>query len=157
MPYLPATDRDLDAEDVDLVMPSSAATDFVARSTAFLRINDRIKEMETQKKVLRDELMQFIADYGYETNGSQALELPEPVNGVVALVRQRKVRKMPIDEQAAERILKDKDIYDRCTVEVRELDGDQIMAAMYEGLLSEDELLEILPLKEEYSLVPKKK
>lgn len=157
MPYLPATDRDLDAEDVDLVMPSSAATDFVARSTAFLRINDRIKEMETQKKALRDELMQFIADYGYETNGSQALELPEPVNGVVALVRQRKVRKMPIDEQAAERILKDKDIYDRCTVEVRELDGDQIMAAMYEGLLSEDELLEILPLKEEYSLVPKKK
>ena len=157
MPYLPATDRDLDAEDVDLVMPSSAATDFVARSTAFLRINDRIKEMETQKKALRDELMQFIADYEYEANGSQALELPEPVNGVVALVRQRKVRKMPIDEQAAERILKDKDIYDRCTVEVRELDGDQIMAAMYEGLLSEDELLEILPLKEEYSLVPKKK
>ena len=157
MPFIPATDRDLDAEDIDMVMPSAVATDFATRSATFIRLNDKIKEMEAQKKALRDELMQFIETYGYDAGGSQALELAKPVNGVTAMIRQRKVRKMPLDEQAAERILRSKKIYDRCTVEVRELDGDQIMACMYEGLLYEDELLEILPLKEEYSLVPKKK
>lgn len=158
MPHFPAaTDRDREIDDVsDFVLPSSVSSDFATSAASYVKINAQIREMEAEKKRLRDILVKYVGEYGYDSNGNQALDLENPVNGVSTIVRQRRTRKMPLDQEAATRILSEHGIYDRCTIEVHELDGDEILACLAEGILSDAELEEILPVKEEFALVAKK-
>lgn len=157
MPHLPATDRDLDVEDVDLTLPSAVSKDFAQASTAYVRLTDKIKALETQKKELRDDLMRFIETYGYEAgNGSAALDLEKPVAGVTRLVRQRSVKRLAPDTGAIERILREHDLYDRCMRPVMQADENEIWQCLQAGMISDAEIAEMYPQAEQYSLVPKK-
>lgn len=158
MPHLPATDRDLDVEDVALTLPAAVSKDFSSASAAYVRLSDKIKTLEAQKKELRDDLMKLIETYGFETgNGSTALEMEKPVAGVTTLVRQRSVKRLPPDEGAIERILRQHDLYERCMRPVMQPDENEIWQCMQAGLISDDEVQEMYPQAEQYSLVPKKK
>lgn len=158
MPHLPATERDLDVEDVELTLPAAVSKDFGQASVAFVRLSEKIKKLEEQKKELRSDLLQFIETYGYESgNGSQSLDLEKPVAGFATLIRQRSVKRLPPDEGAIERILRDNDLYERCMRPVMQPDDNEIWQCAQAGLINDDELLEMYPQKETYSLVPRKK
>lgn len=156
--HLPATERDLDVEDVALTLPAAVSQDFASSSAAYVRLVDKIKLMEKQKRELRDDLMRLIETYGFESgNGSTALEMEKPVAGVTALVRQRSVKRLPPDDGAIERILRLHGLYDRCMRPVMQADEDEIWQCMQAGLISDEEIGEMYPQTEQYSLVPKKK
>ena len=155
MPFPPATDRDLDVADVDSMIPTEVAQDFTSRAASFLKLRNRIETMETQKKTLRDELLDFIERYGYDVEGSQVLDLPKAVVGYSKLVRQRRATKK-FNEAEAEKILRERGLWERCTKTVQVLDEDAIMQALYEEQLTDEDLNSIFRTSETYALVPRR-
>lgn len=157
MPHLPATDRDLDVQDVELTLPVAVSKDFAQTSVAFVRLTEKIKKLEAQKRELRSDLLRFIETYGYESgNGSQSLDLEKPVAGFASLVRQRSVKRLAPNDGAIERILRNHDLYDRCMRPVMQPDENEIWQCLQAGLIDETELQEMYPQTEQYSLVAKK-
>ena len=74
--------------------------------------------------------------------------------GDAKLIKQRKVSN-PLNEEVAMRILTEKDLLDECAPKVRKFDQDAIMAAVYKGFLTENDIDEMLPPKISYAFIIK--
>ena len=146
--------EDLVIESVEGAMDQGATGDFVALSTAYIRLRDQLKQLKTSHTRMRNDLLKIVGEFGYDDGGSQALDLPKAVSGVNRLVRQRRATKN-LEVSVAEGILRSKGLWDRCTVPVRVIDSDSVMAALYEGTLTEEDISAIFPEKVTYALVTK--
>jgi hypothetical protein len=114
--------------------------------------DDMTRLMDREKKPLMD----VLASFGTEDDkGHRRIKLDEPIHGIDAIVRQRKVAHS-VDETEAEAIARAKGLYDRLFKSVMALDEDAVMVALREGLLSEQEVDRMFPKKESFALVPEK-
>jgi hypothetical protein len=105
------------------------------------------KRMNEVKKNLTD----AVDTYGeVDGRGHIVLELGDESVGVVSLTKQRRATPSP-DMEAIERILKEKELWDRCIVMVPEVNKDEVMAASFDNLLSEEEIQEMYPLNVSYA------
>ena len=112
-----------------------------------------VKDLTARQKKITDRIKAFVQDRGYvDDQGHIWFDLEEPVEGVVALQMQRKVSK-PLNEDKAEAILRKAGLYEECTTTVVVLDQDAIMAAHYEGKLSEDDIDAMFPPSVSYALM----
>lgn len=146
--------RHIEVVDLDVGGPLDA--DIAATAASFIRTKDKISKLEAQTKQMRDTLLSFIGRYGVDPgDGNLMIELPRRVLGKKSLVRQVR-RSRSFDSDKAESLLKSRGLWDRCTKTVVELDGDEIMACLAEGVLSEEDIEEIMPLKETIALVTRK-
>lgn len=141
-------------EAVDVVVSPKEQTEFSVVATQFLKLRSQAKALKVKQGELHAKIMEFVEQYGYDHKGGQILELPEPVEGVSKMIRQRKTSQT-MDQEEAERRLRGLGLYDRCTKEVRVLDSDEIMACLYDGLLTQEDIEAMLPIKETWALVPK--
>ena len=87
--------------------------------------------------------------------GHKVLDLGEDFMGVTQLIRQRKTSKT-FDMETAERILQEKNIYEKCITMVPTLNEDAIMAAFYDKVLTEEEIDSMFPTKVSYAFLAKK-
>jgi hypothetical protein len=127
-----------------------------AQFTEFARMKSLIDDLSLRQKELRDSLMALIEAEGEEDDkGHLWLNFEEPINGYVAIQRQRKVAQS-LDPDIAERIIRSRGLYDKCYTLVPVLDEAAIMAAHYEGDLSAEEIDAMFPSKVTYAFVPKK-
>lgn len=94
------------------------------------------KREEELKKRLAAALEEIVPP---DEKGSQTMAFPEPIEGVKSIQWQQKNGTPVIDEDKAERMLKKRRLYDRCTRTVVELDEDEIRKCVYDGLLSQDD------------------
>jgi hypothetical protein len=123
----------------------------------YIKLRNAIDALDKRSKELRDGLMDHITDKGEEeSNGSIRLSLPAAVDGVVALERQRRAKR-ELDEIKAEEIANDLGIRNDIYKMVEVLDEDALMAAHYEGKITEEQLDEMFPTKVTWALVTKKK
>ena len=105
------------------------------------------KRMNEVKKSLTD----AVDAYGeVDGRGHIVLELGDESVGVVSLTKQRRATPSP-DMETIERILKEKDLWDRCIVMEPTVNKDEVMAASFDGLLSEEEIHEMYPLSITYA------
>jgi hypothetical protein len=105
------------------------------------------KRMNEVKKTLTD----AVDEYGeVDGRGHIVLELGDESVGVVSLTKQRRATPSP-DMENIERILKEKNLWERCIVMVPEVNKDEVMAASFDGLLSEEEIQEMYPLSITYA------
>ena len=114
------------------------------------------KGIADRKRVLE----QAVDQYGEpDHNGHIVLPLPEQIGRVTNLVKQRKISQ-GFDEDAATEILQSKKVsesdtlWDQCTTLVPVLDEDLIWAALYDGLLTEEEIDRIFPKTVSWAFVP---
>ena len=129
---------------------------FMVKVSEFLGLKRRIDDMSKQQSILKSELSELVDTIGEpDEKGHLWLRLPHEVDGYTALQRQRKVSQT-LDEDAATNILKTKGIYDRCFVMRPVLKEDEVMACLYEGLLTEEEIDEMFPKKVSYAFIPSK-
>lgn len=101
--------------------------------------------IKTRKQELRDRLFALVEISGEEDDkGHLRLELPDPVNEVRALKIERRVSNY-LDAEKAEEVLTEAGIWDDCTTQVTVLDEDKIMAARYEGKLTDEQIDAMYP------------
>jgi hypothetical protein len=129
---------------------------FITKVSTFLSLRSRIDDMTKEKSVIQAELSDLVDTTGEpDEKGSLWLHLPHEVDGYTALQRQRKVSQV-LDQDEAESILKSKGLFDRCYEMQPVLKEDEVMAAHFEGLITEAEIDKMFPNKVSWAFVPKK-
>jgi hypothetical protein len=129
----------------------------IQRVRAFVRLKNTVKALTEEQNKLRDGLAAVVESAGDEDeDGSQWLNLPAEVEGFASLKRERRVSRS-LDMDAAERILKEKNLYEECITHVPAVDEDAVMTALAQDKLTEDDINQMYPAKITYAFVPSKK
>lgn len=116
-----------------------------------------IKSLTTDANRLRDELSAMVESYGEaDSDGHQWLELDSEIEGVSALKRERRVSTR-LDEGEAYRRLAAAGLTDRCIRNIPVVDQDEVMAALYEGLLTEEDIDAMFPKSVSWAFVTAKR
>lgn len=124
-----------------------------SQAVAWLSAKERYDAAKKEMDSYRSTLMARLEESGDEDeNGHRYLDLSDQVGKWVGLQRQRRVTDL-FDEDKALEILGEKDLTERCVKMVPQVDQDAVYAALYEGLLTEDDIYAMFPPKITYALV----
>ena len=127
------------------------------RVRTFVRLKTTIKSLTTDADEIKKDLSSIVdADGDEDEDGSRWLNLPAEVDGFKSLKRERRVTRK-IDIEAAETLLREKGLYDRCVEQRPVLNEDEVMACFAQDLLSDEDFDMIFPSTVTYAFVPSKK
>lgn len=131
--------------------------DFDTQVREYLQVKNTAEMLDARKEDLRKSLFSHLEGSGeIDDKGNYFIELPQPIDGIVRLEKQKRtIRKL--DEQSAEDILKENGLEDEVYETVRVVNEDKLMAAYYEGKITEDELERMFPAKISWALRTAKK
>ena len=131
--------------------------DLMSQAKQYSFLKSQLDYLEKQQKELRAKLFEVLDESGEpDSKGNIVLDLPEEVNGYVALVKQRRVSRK-IDETKAEDIIAKHGLEDSLYKTIRVIDEDALMAALYEDVLTEEEIEEMYPQTVTWALVLNKR
>jgi hypothetical protein len=131
--------------------------DLGAQVREYLMVKQSLDLMEKRSGELRQSLFEKIeADGEEDEKGNIFVELDAEIDGVVRLEKQRRVTRK-LDELAAETIIEEKSLSDELYKTIRVVDEDAVMAAHYEGKLTEEEIETMFPAKVVWALRTAKK
>jgi hypothetical protein len=123
----------------------------------YVKVKATLEQMETRSRELREALFAKIDAEGYEDDkGNITLELDSAVEEVTRIEKQRRVTRK-LDESIAEELIKERGIEDAVYKTIRVIDEDALMAQMYEGHISEEDIDQMFPSKVVWALMTKKK
>ena len=112
-------------------------------------LKDELKFLTDRLGDIKTRLNDAVKELGeVDGRGHITLELDDDIK----VVNQRKVSKV-LDNDTAMKILTDKNLLDQCAPLVRQVDQDAVMAAVYTGQLTEDEVDSMFPAKVTYALI----
>lgn len=127
------------------------------RVRAFLRIKMTVKSLTEEGDKIKKDLSAIVEEQGdTDEDGSQWLNLPSEVDDIASLKRERRVSRSLNQERAVE-LLTEKGLFDRVMVTTPVVDEEELMACVYEELLTADEVDSIYDTKVTYAFVPSKK
>jgi len=128
-----------------------------AQITEYIRLVASIDHMDERRKELREKLFAYLEEEGFEDEkGNLQLPLANPIEGVLRIEKSgRRTRKL--DEMKAEEIIEANNLGESVYKMVRVIDEDALMAAHYEGKLTEEELDEMFPVSVVWALRTVKK
>lgn len=119
--------------------------DFDSQVREYIRLKESMSHMEARSKELREKIFEVIDNDGEtESTGSLSLYLDAEVDGVIRLEKQRRVTRK-INEQVAEDIIEQEGIADDVYEMKRVINEDALMACLYEGKITEEQLDAMFP------------
>jgi hypothetical protein len=122
----------------------------------YVSLKSRIDDLSKEQSALKTELSDLVDNEGTpDEKGHIWYSLPEEVDGYQSLQRQRRVTQK-LDEDTARAVLKQKGLTDRCYKLVPVLDEAEVMACLYEDLLTEEEIDSMFPKSVSYAFIPSK-
>lgn len=122
----------------------------------FISFKTKIDSLTKEQNKLKEELSEYVIENGQEDDrGHIRVELPEEVEGYTSIQRQRRVS-MGLDMDAAILILTKKGLGERCIKSVPTIAEDEVMAALYEGKLTEEDIDAMFPKKITWAFLPTK-
>lgn len=128
-----------------------------AQLSEYVKIKSTIDVMDSRAKEIRDRLFQELDGNGEEDDkGNLQLVLPLPIDGVVRLEKQRRVTRK-IDEQTSEEIIAELGLEEEVYEVKRVINEDALMAAYYEGKITEEQLDAMYPASVTWALRTLKK
>lgn len=140
------------------VIPSEAPLNIdpvKAEIKQYVTLKDEIVSMETRVKQLKSRITTAVENLGTPNDkGHIVLDLGEG-DSVKSVVKQRRVSK-GFDEETANNILKARNVYDTCTKVITVLDQDAVMAAYYDGTLTDEDIDQMFPEKVSWALILEK-
>lgn len=129
---------------------------FEHQVSEYAKVRDSIAMLEARKKEIHAKLMEKLDAEGEEdTNGNIVFELPEPIAGITALVKSRRVSRK-VDEERALEIIREHDLEDELVEMKPSIIEDAVMAALYEDKLTENEVDQMFPSTITWALTTKK-
>jgi len=115
-------------------------------------LKQQIDDLDKRAKALRDSLMETVKVVGEpDDKGHLWMELDDEVNGVQSVLAERRVSQT-LNEERAQEIIDERGLTERCTKMVRVVDHDEVMACLYEELVSEADLDEMFDRKITWAL-----
>ena len=133
-----------------------AENDLIANAKKYAFLKAQLDFLEKEQKELRVKLFELVEEQGEEDDkGNIILELPEEVEGYLSVIKQRRVTRK-INEFKAEEIITQHGLEDTLYKTIRVVDEDALMAALYEDVLTEEEIDEMYPQNVVWALVLKK-
>lgn len=111
---------------------------------------DRIAERQKEVKVFINTGIDALAEE--DGRGHLVVDINDPVTGISKVMRQKRVSKS-LDMDIAENIIEQRGLKERCIKMVPVLNEDEIMAAFYEGHLSEEDIDSMFPAKVTWALI----
>ena len=133
-------------------MDKSELIDYVRQNSI---LKDRLDELTSLQSDVKKNLKQGIEELGEaDDRGHIIVDINDEVSGIARVMNQKRVSKT-LDIEVAEKILTERGIHDRCITMVPVLNEDEIMAAFYEGVISEEDIDTMFPAKVTWALVMK--
>lgn len=118
----------------------------------YQNLKAQIDDLDKRAKSLRDSLMESVKVLGEpDDKGHLWMELDDEVNGVHSVLAERRVSQT-LNEERAQEILAERELLDRCTKTVRVVDHDEVMACLYDELVSEADVDEMFDNKITWAL-----
>ena len=115
----------------------------------FLALKEQIKFLTDRQSEIKKRLQTALQDSGeVDGRGHVTLELDEDIK----LTNQRRESRT-LNEDFAESLLKERNIYDECVKMTPVLQEDAIMAQVYKGTLTEAEIDKMFPAKVTYAFI----
>lgn len=115
----------------------------------FLALKEQIKFLSERQKEIKERLQAALQEDGeVDSRGHVSLDLDENIK----ITNQRRESRT-LDENLAESMLKEKGIYDKCMKLVPTLQEDSIMASVYTGELTEQDIDLLFPAKVTYAFL----
>lgn len=125
--------------------PIVTPDDVAGQVREYVHVKKTIDGMESRAKELREKLFARLDEEGYEDDkGNYQFELEVEVDGIVRLEKQRRVTRK-LNEPKADMILTELGLKDEIFVMTPVLDEDKLMAAFYEGKITEEQLDDMFP------------
>lgn len=125
---------------------------------AFIRwVLGKIKmdEGKTDQARVRETIIGAFDQVPPDADGHRLIVFDEPIEGYGSIQYQRRVTTVPNVERALE-ILEENGLLEECTVQVRQIDEESLMRAVYDGRLEDSQLSEMYPQKETFAVVVKR-
>jgi len=112
------------------------------------------KAAKARADEVKKKLLSAINDHGYEDDkGHRYIDLDEPIDGIVGVCRQLRVRQ-GVDPAAAEEFLKDKDLWTAASTQVRVLDESKLAQLVFEKKITQSEFESLQTRTETPAFVP---
>ena len=124
--------------------------EFKKNALQFVSLKDQIALLSERQSTIKSKLMAELETVDPDDKGHRVVSFDDTAAGTVKVTRQRRVSKT-LDMDVAEKILKEKGIYDECTKVEVTLDDSKIMSALYKGQLTEQEIDTMFPEKETFA------
>lgn len=116
-------------------------------------LKDEADRLADRQKDVKNKIQEGIDALGEEdTRGHFVVDIDDDVTGITKVIRQKRVSKT-LNMEVAEELLSNKGLSDRCVKMVPVIDEEEIMAAFYEGLLTEEDIDSMFPAKIVWALV----
>lgn len=123
--------------------------------SSFYTLKERIASETKMLNILKKNLSDLVDSEGEaDDKGHIFYDLPDGLP-YSALKRERRVSKS-LDEEKTEEILRSKELYDECTEQITVVDQDKVLAAHFEGKLTEAEIDAMFPPTITWAFVPVK-
>lgn len=120
----------------------------------FIFLKDEIGVLTSRQTELKTRLMAQLDDAETDMNGHRSFEFKDDTLGDIKITKQRRVSNS-LDMQVADEVLTKKGIRGACVKTIEVLDEAAIMAAFYEGHLTEADIDVMFPPKESYAFIIK--
>lgn len=134
----------------------SDPNDFETQVTEYIRLKASIKAMEARSKELHKVLTDKIDEQGQEdSEGNWYLDLENPIDGFTYIEKQRRASRK-LNESVAETIITSLGLEDEVYEMVKTLSEEKLMAAYYDGKVTEEQLDSMFPVTIQWALWTKK-
>ncbi len=121
----------------------------------YLSLKGEVELLTNRVNTLKSRLTEHVENNGNtDDRGHITLSVDDPIKGEVNLTKQRRVSKN-LDITVAEQLLEERGIKDACIKMIPTLDDAAIMAAFYEGKLSEADIDAMFPEKVTWAFIVK--
>jgi hypothetical protein len=131
--------------------------DLINQAKQYSFIKSQLDYLEKQQKELRAKLFEVLDESGeLDDKGNVIVELPQEVDGYVSIVKQRRVSRK-IDETVAADVIAEHGLEDSLYKTIKVIDEDALMAALYEDVLTEEEIDKMYPQTITWALILSKK
>lgn len=121
----------------------------------YLSLKGEVELLTNRINTIKARLTEHVEQSGETTEkGHLTLTVDDPIKGEVTLTKQRKVSKT-LDINLAEALLEERGVKEQCIKMVPTIDEAAIMAAYYQGKLSEEDIDKMFPERVSYAFIVK--
>jgi hypothetical protein len=118
----------------------------------FLTLKGEMSALADRQSELKKRMTQDLDAIEPNESGHRVVEFEDDTIGNIKITKQRRVSKT-LDMDIADQILTSKGIKNTCVKMIPTLDEAAIMAAFYEGYLTEEDIDAMFPAKETFAFI----
>lgn len=127
--------------------------DFETQARQYIFVKKQMEFFESELKKLKEQIFEHVDTSGeVDGSGNLFVELPSEIEGIKTIQKQRRVTRK-INPEMADNVIASKGLESELYKTIQVIDEDALMAALYEGKLTEEEIELMYPEKVVWALI----